>query len=61
MGLAHVVVLAFELVESLEFRRLVDVPNYDFPVYEMCLLQRWTSLIGSFVKCGRKSNNDAAA
>ena len=44
MGLAHVVVLAFELVESLEFRRLVDVPNPDFPVHEMRLLQSWTSI-----------------
>ena len=44
MGLPHVVVRAFELVESLELSRLVDVLNPDFSVHEMCLLQGWTSI-----------------
>jgi hypothetical protein len=44
MGLAHVVVLAFELGESFEFLRLVDVSNLDFSVHEMFTLQNWTSI-----------------
>ena len=38
------VVLAFELGESFEFLRLVNVSNLDSSVHEMFTLQNWTSI-----------------
>jgi len=57
MAFAHVVAFAFEFLEPLEFRGLVDVPNLDFPFVRRADV---ISKIGLNVKGGRKSNKNAA-